>query len=165
MQKNELEMVLCDKTVEEILNQISIEELKYYHIKDLMLILKNTKCDNARNVTAILLSDLYCVESIDILIDLILDKSIENKGTLIYSLENLPIKFSDLQKIFFLIYEGNFECKMAIKSLIEKHDSLLNDENTVLLLKSLQKKINIYDEELQLLTELKEFLLDNIIKG
>lgn len=163
LNRTDLEKILHENSAAQVLEKFDIEELRNFYEKDLVDILRTTKFANDRNVCAILLSDLCCVEAIDILVDLILDNSIKSKGSLIYALENLPIEFSDLERIFPSLYVENFECKMAMKSLIEKHLGLINDDNVISLLKSLQKTINSYEDSLELFCEMKELLLNSII--
>ncbi len=109
----------CIDEVIEFLKEL--EESEYDKvIIELIDDLQNTNESDIRNTVAIVLCELSCNDAVVPLVNLISDPRYKNnRGTLVYALEKLDSsKF--IVDLFPLLYEGNFEVRMNLYTLVEE---------------------------------------------
>lgn len=124
--------------------------------------LDNTKEINTRNTIAIVLSDLHSNKSINSIVSLIeKPENFNSRATLVYALQNLDCS-DKIQQLFKLVFEGNYETKCNMYTLIESKMKFMKTADINYCINILKQKIEEYENNLELLYDMGEnvFKLD-----
>jgi hypothetical protein len=133
-------------------------ETKEYLIIEQKLIDELTSTENCmvRNTIAIILSDLECNKAVETIVSLIEKPENSNcRATLVYALEQLNCN-GILQRIFKFLFEGNYETKGNMYSLLESKVDLMNANEFDYCVNTLNQKIAEYENSLDHLYDVKE---------
>lgn len=156
--------LIKENKIDEVVEYVRGLNKSEYQIIEENLIseLKNTNNSCIRNSIALVLSDLKCDKSINTIISLINNPEYYNcRGTLIYALHELNCQ-EQIVSLFNLIYEGNYETKCNMFTLIESKINLMNDKDVEFCKESLLKQIDKLRNDYELLCDMGEniFKLD-----
>lgn len=155
MDLKELDLLIQNDEIEQALAHIeTASDLKEERIISYFIILlEATKHPVLRNQIAVKLSDMRCQRAVAPIIRLLNDsKTNGNKGTLLYSLENLD--YTDHFEILFdMLITGNFEVSRQAYMLIEQVKDKLSIQEKQLYKEKILNKTKEMTEKNNLLEE------------
>lgn len=129
--KNQIIQALEDNQIElvrKVLFSPGIFQNESY-VEILIDYLNQTLNNDLRNDIAILLSDVGCEKAVKTIIALLhSEKTIGNRGTLLYSLEELEY-FAYLEDLFPFLFDNSFEVRMQTYRLFEKAARKFSNED------------------------------------
>lgn len=121
--------------------------------------LQDTENGRLRNIIAIALSDIGCVDAVEPIINMIRNpKTIGNRGTLLYSLESFDYS-SHIEMIVELLFDDNFEVSRHALILVESILNRISDESKQKVVKRLKSELGILQEKIDFLMEAVEMFL------
>ena len=157
-----IDEILCDDNSERAIDKIveicrTSNENDFGYITNYLLkLISETNDPCIRNMVALIFMDLRFDDAVPTLIALINNPNNKNcRGTLIYALESLNCA-DQIKHIIYILFEGNYECKWNLYSLIQEKIGEMSTEDRQLCFDLIHNKKEELYENLNLLNDTEE---------